>query len=277
MAGGALVAVLCASASGQMHHSPRSPADEPSPVDERTAGQPQRVNPDLPVITEVLYAVPQGQAGDASGDGVRDATGDEFVELFNPGNKTIRLTGWTLTDRNPPDAGQFLFVFPSFALKPGEVVVVFNGLNQSIPGPVGTAQKPPTKRNEHFHGAWVFTAGNTSSGVGFANSGDWVSLRTPASEVVSLVMWGKPSRQPQASASVIEKVPKTSRSSVQRTIGRAGVAFEAHPTVDGLRFSPGLAPPRSTELADGSNGASETASDDRHSDASEDRPRVDRP
>ena len=230
----------------------------------------------LPVITEVLYAVPQGEVGDASGDGNRDATGDEFVEIYNPSPKTIRLTGWTLTDRNKPDAGQFLFVFPSFALRPGEVVVVFNGLNQTIPGPVGTPQQPPSAPNPHFHNAWVFTAGNTSSSVGFANSGDWVSLRTPASAVVSLVLWGKPSQTPPVSTPILETVPKTSRASVQRTIAKVGIAFEAHPTVDGLRFSPGLPPPNEDGLAD-ARSKDDSVHADRTSDASDQPERIDRP
>lgn len=195
-----------------------------------------------PVITEVLYAVPKGDQGDASGDGSRHATGDEFVEIHNPTGNTIRLTGWTLTDRNPPDAGQFLFVFPEFAIRPGETVVVFNGLDQSPPGPVGTAEAAPPGKNEHFHHAWVFTAGNTSTGTGFANGGDWVCLSTPQKEPVSLVIWGKTDEEPPCQAPRLIECPSTSRSSVQRTLAAPDAPFEAHPTVEGLRFSPGLPP-----------------------------------
>src|SRR5690606_27204449 len=37
-----------------------------------------------PQITEVLFNVPSGAKGDANGDGERDATGDEFIEIANP-------------------------------------------------------------------------------------------------------------------------------------------------------------------------------------------------
>jgi hypothetical protein len=119
-----------------------------------------------PLITEVLYAVPSGDEGDADGDGVRSATGDEFVELINPHTKPIRLKGYVLTDgrnllasggsgsakrepststkktpgtstrdtKDKDDASasvdrknRIRFEFPDITLQPGQVVVVFNG------------------------------------------------------------------------------------------------------------------------------------------------------
>jgi len=60
-----------------------------------------------PLITEVLFNVPPGASGDADNDGIRSATGDEFVELVNPHDTPISLKGYILTDgRNTkrPDA-----------------------------------------------------------------------------------------------------------------------------------------------------------------------------
>lgn len=54
-----------------------------------------------PIITEVLYAVPTGPAGDANQDGTRHATGDEFIELFNPHDVPINLKGYRITDGQP--------------------------------------------------------------------------------------------------------------------------------------------------------------------------------
>ena len=199
-----------------------------------------------PIITEVLYAVPKGDAGDASKDGSRHATGDEFVEIHNPAGKAIRLTGWTITDRNPPESGQFLFVFPEFTLGAGETAVVFNGLEQNIPGPVGTAEAAARGRNDKFDDAWVFSAGNTSSTVGFANSADWVCLKTAAGEVVSCLIWGEPDETPPVGDSRLVKLPRTSAASVQLTLAGPGGSFEAHPNVEGLRCSPGKPPPPET-------------------------------
>jgi hypothetical protein len=49
-----------------------------------------------PLITEIHYNVRND--GDATGDGARDAVGDEFVEIINPHDKPIRLRGFTLLD-----------------------------------------------------------------------------------------------------------------------------------------------------------------------------------
>lgn len=51
-----------------------------------------------PLITEILYAVPSGDEGDADQSGQRDAIGDEFVEIVNPHDKPIELEGYRLTD-----------------------------------------------------------------------------------------------------------------------------------------------------------------------------------
>src|SRR5512142_1033661 len=78
-----------------------------------------------PLITEVLYAVPTGEAGDANGDGVRETNGDEFVELVNPHDRSINLRGYILTGKSNPDPSKkfktLRFVFPSLTLQPGEV------------------------------------------------------------------------------------------------------------------------------------------------------------
>lgn len=197
----------------------------------------------MPLITEVLYSVPKGEAGDASRDGSRHATGDEFVEIHNPTDTPIRLAGWTITDRNAPEAGQFLFVFPEFTLDAGGTAVVFNGVEQHIPGPVGTADQAPPKANGEFGEAWVFTAGNTSSNVGLANSADWVCLKTAAGEVVSCLVWGDPDETPPVADDRLVRLPNASNASVQLTLAGPGGVFEAHPSVEGLRCSPGKPPP----------------------------------
>ncbi|MCZ7631962.1 MAG: lamin tail domain-containing protein [Phycisphaerales bacterium] len=71
-----------------------------------------------PIITEVLYAVPRGPEGDANRDGLRDALGDEFVELYNPHDKPIRLDGYTINDRNPPRQQPGLLRLPQVRTPP---------------------------------------------------------------------------------------------------------------------------------------------------------------
>src|SRR5688572_23128427 len=143
-----------------------------------------------PLITEILYAVPTGAAGDANKDGARDACGDEFIELTNPHDRPIQLQGYMLTDRNPGKAG-LRFVFPSLELAPGQTVIIFNGCNQTWAGPVGDSSRAPEAPHDRFHGAFVFTMRAASSRIGFANGGDYLLLTSPGNEPIHLITWGE--------------------------------------------------------------------------------------
>ncbi len=196
-----------------------------------------------PLITEVLYAVPSREAGDANKDGKRDVNGDEFVELVNPHDKPIQLAGYILADRElaqgEKKTSSISFTFPALELKPGQVVVVFNGHNQKWTGPVGDATKGPDKANELFANAFVFTMGITSEKKGLANKGDCVQLISPDSKFIHCIHGGD--AKPTANASLIEEAPVVTNASVQRT-SLAG-KLESHPADDkGISFSPGKWP-----------------------------------
>jgi hypothetical protein len=180
-----------------------------------------------PLVTEVLFNVPRGVDGDANRDGTRSATGDEFVELFNPYDKPINLKGYRLIDgttvggkhadassgkggagqRSEPKTGggeggaaageegdsadadaHFEFVFPELVLQPGEVAVVFNGLGTSMTGEVGTSEKAAGK-HERFGGAYVFNAKMASQYAAFSNQHDVVQLLSPKGEAVETIRW----------------------------------------------------------------------------------------
>jgi hypothetical protein len=192
-----------------------------------------------PLITEVLYAVPTGSAGDANADGSRDATGDEFVELVNPHDRPIQLKGYTLRDRNPDDKGGVRFTFPAMELKPREVVVVFNGLNARWTGPVGDSDKAPAGPSERFGGAHVFTMRAASEMHGFGNGGDWVLLAAPDSKPVQCVTWGDFSEKPPDAIPLLETAPRVSDRSVQRPDVTEKLA--AHPSKP-TPCSPGVFP-----------------------------------
>ncbi|MCU0688782.1 MAG: lamin tail domain-containing protein, partial [Phycisphaerales bacterium] len=107
-----------------------------------------KVSYPFPLITEVLYAVPTGGEGVANGDGVRHATGDEFIEIVNPHERPIEIGGFTLSDKRASErdkkggmkSGAVRFTFPRCTLKPGQVAVVFNGCEakwEQINGPDG--------------------------------------------------------------------------------------------------------------------------------------------
>ena len=115
----------------------------------------------LLIINEVLYDPPSGDAGDANGDGTREAQEDEFIEFFNLGG-TLDLSGYTIHDN-----AQERHVFPEgTVIPPGGVLVLFGGGN-----PTGA-----------FGNAIVQTA--TTGLLNMNNAGDFVTLYNNNGEVV---------------------------------------------------------------------------------------------
>lgn len=219
-----------------------------------------------PLITEVLYNVPPGPEGDANGDGVRSATGDEFVELINPHDKPINLKGYTLTDGlnakrpDPParpsgkkpnspakegeptkpakpervsdDDSRVRFTFPDITLQPGQVVVVFNGY-AAKPAPKGTPDAPPKAppaepKPGEKPGAVRLSMEITSEYAAFGNSGDCVLLADPEGKAVQCITWGADTKPPENFAPLIERAPEGRfQGSVTRT-GAAAKGLIAH-------------------------------------------------
>jgi hypothetical protein len=242
------------------------------------AAQTQITTPPFPhpLITEILYAVPSGAKGDANADGTRDAVGDEFIELVNPHDKPIQLKGYTLMDADAWDPGapkkdppastptsatpgkkgdpsstpaktkendhrsEVRFVFPELELKPGEIVVVFNGYKQNIQGNVGDSTKAAAK-NEKFHNAYVFTMKNDSPYAALGNEGDFVVLMAPGDKPVHVVKWGTTTKNPPKDAIITEEAPK-SFGSVQRNgvHGKLEPHRELKGELEGTLFSPGV-------------------------------------
>lgn len=198
-----------------------------------------------PVITEVLYAVPTS-GGDANQDGVRQASGDEFVEVYNPHAEAIQLKGYTITDRNQAGRGQFKFVFPEFELEAGGVAVVFNGAGSEMGGAVGDSSRAAGERHAGFGGAWVFTARVEGERVGFSNSGDFVVLWTPGGAAVECVAWGEFGEKIPAGALMVSRVAEVSDGSVQRAGLTAEwkrhteLASEVGGKAAGVAYSPGV-------------------------------------
>lgn len=213
-----------------------------------------------PMISEVLYAVPTGSAGDANKDGKREVCGDEFIEVVNPHDKPIQLFGYTLTDSQDAGKGQVKFTFPALELPPGGVAVVFNGMGSAWSGPVGDAKTPPTGKNERFGGAWVFTMKNTSGRVALGNTGDHVLLSAPDKTAVHRVYWSEGGPEAEEGPSVaggpgvpealtkagrarplvVDFVPLVSRGSVQRESVLAGGRFVSHMEAECAAYSPGV-------------------------------------
>ncbi|MEP4093343.1 lamin tail domain-containing protein [Reichenbachiella sp.] len=84
------------------------------------------VFPTALVINEIHADPASGASGDANGDGIRDSSEDEFIELVNTAAVPIDLSGFKIYDSN----SQFLqrHVFPTGTiLSPGKAIVIFGG------------------------------------------------------------------------------------------------------------------------------------------------------
>lgn len=211
------------------------------------AGAPPAASPiphPHPVLTEVLFNVPTKIAGDADGDGERSAIGDEFVELTNPHDQPIQLKGYTIRNRvsfDDPTSGRGVsFTFPKFELPPGGVVVVFNGYESGLGGPIGSPVKAPTEPHPDFDNAYVFSMANNSRFNAFNNGGDWVIVQSPKREKLDCISWGKPDPSPPEGCLRLEDVSASPKGSVQRA--GAAEAATPHGRLDGRAFSPGEVP-----------------------------------
>lgn len=121
-------------------------------------------------INEVLADPPRGERGDANGDGIRDASADEFVEIVNTGTTPLCLAGWTLSD----SSGLRRHLFPlGLELRPGKAIVIFGG-----GVPTGS-----------FGGADVQWA-TSSKGLNLSRKGDVLTLRDAVGNIAKQVSWG---------------------------------------------------------------------------------------
>jgi hypothetical protein len=127
-------------------------------------GQALAANPGDMVINEIHADPASDLAGDANGDGVRDATDDEFVEIYNDSGSDLDLSGWTLSD-----GFSVRHTFPAGSTVTAECsVVVFGG-----PTLTGT-----------FGGSLAQTASTGS--LGLNNGGDTVTLNDGTTDIATV-------------------------------------------------------------------------------------------
>ncbi|MEM9680957.1 MAG: lamin tail domain-containing protein [Bacteroidota bacterium] len=117
------------------------------------------------LINEVLFDPDSDNtAGDANGDGTRDALEDEFIEFYNNSNSPLDISGYTISD-----GAALRHTFPASTIIPANsILVVFGG---------GT----PTGS---FGGAIVQTA--SEGELNLSNSGDTITVQNPSNDIVLL-------------------------------------------------------------------------------------------
>lgn len=185
----------------------------PGAVNEgQSFGDAPPVPPSL-VINEFL-ADPEATAplGDANGDGVRDATQDEFIEIVNTGASVVDLSGVTISD-----GIQVRHVFADeTTLAAGAAIVVFGG---------GT----PTG---DFGGATVVNA--STGALGLNNGGDMIALATAEGETIAELSYGGEGGQNQS----LTRDPDLTGDFVGHTgaTGSGGAPFSPGTTINGAPF-----------------------------------------
>ncbi len=169
------------------------------------------VIPDI-VINEFL-ADPAGDlTGDANGDGVRNGSEDEFIELVNNSGSDIDMSGWTISD-----SFSVRHTFPSGS-------VVANGCSAVVFGggtPTGS-----------FGNGLVQTA--SGGFLGLNNSGDTITLNDGVSDVAS-TSYGSEGGDDQ---SLTLDPDITGMSYVKHTVatGSGGTLFSPGTRIDGSNF-----------------------------------------
>ncbi|MCP3938848.1 MAG: lamin tail domain-containing protein, partial [Actinomycetia bacterium] len=148
---------------------------------ERTDFISGEVNHPVVLISEIHADPAPGLAGDANGDGTRDAAEDEFVEIVNTGFDPVDISGFTLSD-----SLQIRHTFPPATVIPArEAAVVFGGGT-----PTGTFG------NAAANGL-VFIA--STGGLSLNNTGDTVTLEDALRRaVVQSVTYGPEGDQDQS-------------------------------------------------------------------------------
>jgi beta-lactamase superfamily II metal-dependent hydrolase len=139
---------------------------------ERTDLLSDEINHPQLLISEIHADPALDLAGDANGDGVRDAAADEFIEIVNTGFTEINISGYTLSD------GLYLrHTFePGTIIPAREVAVVFGGGTPT--GDFGNAMA----------NGLVFTASTGS--LSLNNTGDTVTLADDLGVTVQTVTYG---------------------------------------------------------------------------------------
>ncbi|HEV7746911.1 MAG TPA: lamin tail domain-containing protein [Pyrinomonadaceae bacterium] len=170
------------------------------------------------LINEFLADPPEGAAGDANRDGVRDSSQDEFVELVNTTTNDIDISGYRIFTRaSGTGIATLRHLFPPGSVLPScSAVVVFGG-----GGAAFNADDPA------FGGALVLKA--SSGSLALVNSSGTLSLQDQNSEIVNLIAYGGTSSIDANDNQSVTRAPDLTGNFVQHLEASGGVRL----------FSPG--------------------------------------
>ncbi|MEK6324788.1 MAG: lamin tail domain-containing protein [Acidobacteriota bacterium] len=158
-------------------------------------------------INEYLADPPDGLAGDANGDGVRDSAQDEFIEVLNRTGVPVDVGGYSISD-----ADSLRFTFPPDTIIPaGEVAVIFGG--GTLAGEYGNA----------LVNGLAFTAA-----LSLNNTSETITIKNASAVTIESVTYGT--------------AEGNANQSINRNPDESGIAFASHSSIagsGGRLFSPG--------------------------------------
>jgi len=171
------------------------------------------------LINEFIADPPDGLAGDANRDGVRDSGDDEFIELVNTTTHDIDISGYKILTRGTSsDTLRHVFVAGTI-LRSCSAIVVFGGGN-------------PNSGDPEFGGAQVVKA--STGGLSFVNSGGVISLQDQAGTIVNLVSYGSNADANQS----LTRSPDITGNFAQHLTASGGVrAFSPGTQIGGAAFT----------------------------------------
>ena len=169
-------------------------------------------------LNEFLADPPDGAAGDANGDGVRDTADDEFVEIVNRTSAPVEISGLTIHD-----AAAARFTFPTGTVIPGgESAIVFGG--GSPAGEFGNARV----------NGLVFIAG-----LSLNNTGDTISIADSGGMTIESVTYGSGAGNANEAFNRDPDVVGTSFVRHSSVAGGEGRLFSPGTLVNGQPFTSG--------------------------------------
>ncbi|HEX3083838.1 MAG TPA: Calx-beta domain-containing protein, partial [Pyrinomonadaceae bacterium] len=208
--------------AGTVNLTANSDGRDSNPVTVSFIGDPGRAI----LFNEVLADPPNGIAGDANNDGVRDTTDDEFVELVNGSSaETIGMSGWTVKTRaNGSTTETTRFTFPAgISLAPGTAAVIFGGGTFSPTDPI-------------FGCAQIFRATSASSGLSLTNTGLTILLRDSAGNLIAQFSYGGSTGLDGNNSQSLTRSPDITGAFVLHTTANPARRFSPGLKVDGTPF-----------------------------------------
>ena len=172
------------------------------------------------IINELLADPPSGPEGDANGDGVRDASDDEFVEIVNVSGSGLFVGGVTLLEGGDPAHS-----FAPTCLDRLDAVVFWGGVLDGA--------SLPDRPGVHSMVA--------SGSFGLTNGGGRLELRSAAGDSLDTAVW---TSGPSESQVRTPDLTGESRVVHSQATGSDGAVFSPGSCVDGSPFEEGCPGPR---------------------------------